>query len=503
MPVLDEAIEAGIKQGTRHLAKRGAKKTAQALTWDDVVKGLNHVTQQELNVSQMTRNGQLLPEQVKVMQDEFTQNPQKGTEFLQEFEDGVLNDNWHNFQGHLGKSSQKYDQDIQRSRLDNGGGEQLEHTPDQDDLLPLGPWALKKGESESFVPDIDDNVSKSLMNATSQKDLIKSLRSPLYNQLAEHNVEITPEELVSSGMFDALVKRQGLLEEQVEVTKGYRAERDSLTAAGLNPKKDRPLKRAIKNFKTNNRSLRDLASLNLFTQTKDVFKINRDALKAQLDLFGKGKKEWHHTFFTNRQGGLAFLNKISQDPMIAANLMLKLKRLKVATSGTVDNLSLIDQLPHDELHNALRAKGIELGDLDIGEYMKEIGQAVSEGKADINEMFDILDVYAEVVVPYLRKQTEAAGPGFKNIKGFDETTKSYVSKTDETLGRNVKPKKSKTKQKVVPAPTGLQEVSPGVLASPRASKDPAVKAVMDKLAKDPTSLDSSGMGTRFNVNQMK
>ena len=502
MPV-KELAEGLARQGLRQF--RRSRTAAKAISFDDYVKGLHHTTRENLNVSQITRKGDLLPEQVQLMRDEWARDRSRGMDFLDEYEDGLLNDNWHNFQGHLGDASKQQKIDTDTSRLQNGKNVELEAQPDPDDLTPLGPWALKKGtESESFVPDIDDNISKTLMDATSQKDLIKSLRSPLYNQLAEHNIEITPEELVSSGMFDTMVKRQGLLEEQVEVTKGYRTERDTLTAAGLDPKKDRPLKRAIKNFKTNNRSLRDLASLNLFTQTKDVFKINRDALKAQLDLFGKGKKEWHHTFFTNRQGGLAFLNRISQDPMIAANLMLKLKRLKVATSGTVDNLSLIDQLPHDILHKALRKKGIELGDLDIGEYMKEIGQAVSEGKADINEMFDILDVYAEVVVPYLRKQTEAAGPGFKNIKGFNETTKSYVSKTDETLGRNVKPKKSKTKQKVVPAPTGLQEVSPGVLASPGASKDPAVKAVMDKLAKDgPSSLDSSGMGTSFNVNRMK
>ena len=49
----------------------------------------------------------------------------------------------------------------------------------------------------------------------------------------------------------------------------------------------------------------------------------------------------------------------------------------------------------------------------------------------------------------------------------------------------------------------LQEVSPGVMASPGAAKDPAMKAVMDRLAQDPASLDASGMGTRFNVNQMK
>tara|TARA_Y100001951_G_scaffold93915_1_gene89974 strand:+ start:2195 stop:3544 length:1350 start_codon:yes stop_codon:yes gene_type:complete len=335
---------------------------------------------------------------------------------------------------------------IKANNLQQASGEAA---PKQEDSLLFGPWPLKKGEGESFIPEIDDSLSKSLLAANDQKDLIKGLKTPLFTELAEHNIEVTPEELVSSGLFDTMIKRQGLLEEQTEVTKGYRGDLKRLSKENL-PEGDRSLKRALKNFKTNNRSLRDLASLNLFTQTKDVFKINRDALKQQLKLFGDGKKEWHHTFFTNRQGGLAFLNQVAQDPMIAANLMLKLKRLEIPTSGTVANLSLLDQLPHDELHNLFREQGIELGDLDIGEYMKAIGDSVAKGETSINEMFDILDVYADVVMPYLKQKTEAAGPAFKNIKGFDETVKSYAKGTDVTLGRVEKPVKSKTKQKTIP-----------------------------------------------------
>jgi hypothetical protein len=472
MPIaagLDEAIEAGIKQGTRHLAKRGAKKTAQALSWDDVVKGLNHVTQQELNVSQMTKNGQLLPEQVKVMQDEFIQNPQKGTEFLQEFEDGVLNDNWHNFKGHLGKSSQKYDQDIQRSRLDNGGGEQLERTPDPDDLTPFGPWALKKSGEGVMQPEIDESLSRSLLSANSQKDLVKDLKTPLASGLREDNMRITAEELVSSGMFDRMLKRQGLLEEQSILTKDYRTEFESLQGKKL-PEGDRSFKRAEKNFKTNNRDLMDLASLNLFTKSKDVFKINRDKLKSMLSIFGEGKKEWHHTFFQNKAGGNLFLNKISQDPLVAANLMLKLKDINLATSGVVENLSLLDQVPHNELHQLFRKKGLETwydanakrfrgGELDITEWIKEIGQQVGEGKADINEMFDILDVYAEVVVPYLKQQTELVGKGpmFGDIKGFKKTTKDYGSQRQKKMSgaEYTEPELPDATQPVVPAPTNI------------------------------------------------
>lgn len=127
------------------------------------------------------------------------------------------------------------------------------------------------------------------------------MKTPLYSELAEHNIEITPEELVSSGMFDTMLKRQGMLEEQSIVTKDYRTERDAFKAAGYSADEHRPYKRSIKNFKTNNRSLMDLASLNLFTKTKDVFGINRNALKKQLSIFGEGKKNGIiHSFKTKQ-----------------------------------------------------------------------------------------------------------------------------------------------------------------------------------------------------------
>ena len=174
MPV-KEVVEGLARQGLRQF--RRSRTAAKAISFDDYVKGLHHTTRENLNVSQITRNGDLLPEQVQVMRDEWARDSSRGMDFLDEYEDGLLNDNWHNFQGHLGEASKQQKIDADTSRLQNGKNVELEADPDQDDLLPLGPWALKKGtESESFVPDIDDNISKTLMDATSQKDLIKSLR---------------------------------------------------------------------------------------------------------------------------------------------------------------------------------------------------------------------------------------------------------------------------------------------------------------------------------------
>ena len=331
----------------------------------------------------------------------------------------------------------------------------------QEDSLLFGPWPLKKSGEGKLVPEIDDSLSRSLLESNDQKDLVKNLNTPLFSQIAEHHVQITPEELVSSGLFDTMVKRQGLLEEQAIVTKDYKAQKDALTGKKL-AKGDRSFKQATKNFKTNNRLLNDLASANIFTTTKDVFSINRDKLKSVLPIFGEGKKEWHHTHFFNSQGGKAFLNKVAQDPMVAANLFLKLKELDIQTSGTIKNLTLGNQAPHNEFHKMLRKKGFEAwydpkkemlrgGEADIGELLEAIAESVGKGETSINEMFDILEVFSRDMVPWLNKKTkEMVGPKFEDIPGFEETTKSYAKETDIKLGRAEKPIKSTAKQKTIP-----------------------------------------------------
>ena len=59
-----------------------------------------------------------------------------------------------------------------------------------------------------------------------------------------------------------------------------------------------------------------------------------------------------------------------------------------------------------------------------------------------------------------------------------------------------KKKKSKNREQLL---AQLVDLGGGVLASPGALKDPAMKAVIDKLKKSGAgSLDSSGTGTHYN-----
>ena len=63
-----------------------------------------------------------------------------------------------------------------------------------------------------------------------------------------------------------------------------------------------------------------------------------------------------------------------------------------------------------------------------------------------------------------------------------------------------KKKKKEEKKKDMKIASNLKQVAPGVLASPSALKDPAMKAVIDKLKKDGAgSLDSSGFKDRWKI----
>ena len=93
---------------------------------------------------------------------------------------------------------------------------------------------------------------------------------------------------------------------------------------------------------------------------------------------------------------------------------------------------------------------------------------------------------------------------------FERTNKSVAYRTSQAKQSRVAREGIKNVIKldragnVIP-PKELTEISPGVMVNKnyKPGNDPALDAVLKKLAQDPSSLDSSGMGTSFNVNQMK
>ena len=65
--------------------------------------------------------------------------------------------------------------------------------------------------------------------------------------------------------------------------------------------------------------------------------------------------------------------------------------------------------------------------------------------------------------------------------------------------RKKKKEEDKKKKKDMKIASNLKEIAPGILASPGAMKDPAMKKVIDQLKKDPKSLDSSGFKDRWKI----
>jgi len=61
-----------------------------------------------------------------------------------------------------------------------------------------------------------------------------------------------------------------------------------------------------------------------------------------------------------------------------------------------------------------------------------------------------------------------------------------------------KKKKFKNREKLL---AQLKEISPGVMVNKnyKPGKDPAMDKVLETLKKDPTKLDSSGMGTHYKI----
>ena len=88
-------------------------------------------------------------------------------------------------------------------------------------------------------------------------------------------------------------------------------------------------------------------------------------------------------------------------------------------------------------------------------------------------------------------------------KGVEGTLANRISQSKRGMNKPTLIKLDRAGN-VIP-PKELIEISPGVAVGPnyKPGQNEALDNVLKKLAQDPTSLDSSGMGTSFNVNQMK
>ena len=97
--------------------------------------------------------------------------------------------------------------------------------------------------------------------------------------------------------------------------------------------------------------------------------------------------------------------------------MKHLEKLNLPTSGVARNIAIMEDALHTSWHKYMRKEGYEptgfiksLGrmkraPLDPSDYGKEISKAIQQGKADPNELFTFLDVYAKYYKEMLNELT--------------------------------------------------------------------------------------------------
>jgi hypothetical protein len=203
--------------------------------------------------------------------------------------------------------------------------------------------------------------------------------------------------------------------------------------------------------KGDQRKLYDTASWNIFEESKEVYGQGGLVKKIQAAFLGVQGKEWHH-MFGNKEAGEFLLNKVAQDPVVAANLFKHMEKLGIKSGAIAENMALMRKAPHNSWHRFMEDMGIEprvkmksgetlkkleqknllaqqskkgefvphelrtskstgknrpwkyTAPLDVSDFGHEIAQGILQGTTDVNELFSFLTVYHKKYVPWMKQQ---------------------------------------------------------------------------------------------------
>ena len=268
---------------------------------------------------------------------------------------------------------------------------------------------------------------ETLIDEGAEPQILKKLKSKHYDQLDSQYQYVTPENLAKDPDTLKLLREREVaineyfrdydkMKSQVHVLK---AEAAKLKKSGNTKGSAAKLKKA-KRLQTDvdnlQRELYDFATHNIYSEDMRVYgtKSIRTKLRQKFLEF-KGKK-WHH-IFGNKEAGEYMLSAVAQDPIMTVNLMKHLEKLNLPTSGVARNIAIMEDALHTSWHKYMRKEGYEptgfikskgrmkRAPLDPSDYGKEISKAIIEGKADPNELFTFLDVYAKYYKEMLQELT--------------------------------------------------------------------------------------------------
>ena len=155
------------------------------------------------------------------------------------------------------------------------------------------------------------------------------------------------------------------------------------------------------------RNLYDIASKNIFDSAELIY--GKDSARSYLAKATNWltNDEWHHVF-GNKEAGEFILMQAAQDPLVAANIFKRMEVLGLNSSGVAQNIALMKKGRHTNWHDFMKAEGFEpkspgkplttagsTAPLDFADLSKALGEEIAAGRGDVNDIFKMLDLYAD------------------------------------------------------------------------------------------------------------
>lgn len=155
------------------------------------------------------------------------------------------------------------------------------------------------------------------------------------------------------------------------------------------------------------RNLYDIASKNIFDSAEMIY--GKEGPRSYLAKVSNWltSDEWHHVF-GNKEAGEFILMQAAQDPLVAANIFKRMENLKLSSSGVAQNIALMKSKHHTNWHDFMKAEGFEpkspgkplttagsTAPGDFADLSKALGEEIAAGRGDVNDIFKMLDLYAD------------------------------------------------------------------------------------------------------------
>ena len=264
------------------------------------------------------------------------------------------------------------------------------------------------------------------------RELADTFRRGQGGKLSKKNTFITADELA--------LNKDGVLDQQLKRSDRMAELRDKWNKQGKEIKGDRQ------------RELYDAASLNLNVPDIEMYSSN-EARKFITKFTNVLSKDQWHDVFGNKEASEFFLSIANSDPLVAANLFKKMEVLGLNSSGVAKNIAILKEAKHTNWHNFIKDMGMEpkspgkalsvkgsTAPGDFADLSQEMGRAIAAGKGDINDAFELLELYAKYN-NWMQKQITSERFGGKIISDLPEG----VGKAVQIGGYRKSPTKSKYK----------------------------------------------------------